>query len=181
MKTSESSAQFAVRAGDREGLGVIYDSSGRLIPITAEAQLAVLTNWDLDVISPWRRVMPKTIFAGFHGKSSSSLYITSERLVLVRKIDDWREVSEQLTPLGLPNAAAREAELRWLREGGIRQFCEIFPSRLHRVSMKRYRRQQSMLDMRLLGDDGRKYGILLWKTDGKDEKAVDLIGSRFGR
>lgn len=176
---SKSAPKGVLHSGDRDGLGVVYDSAGQLLILPGEASIATLANWDLDIISPWRRVVPKTIFAGFHGKASSRLYVTSARMVLIRDIDEWRELSEQLTPLGLPSAAAREAELKNLKSLGSRQFCEIFPANLRTVSAKRYRKHLSMLDLRLIGNDGRQYGIMFWKTDGKDEPAIALIESRF--
>lgn len=179
MSQPESSQKRILRAGDRDGLDVVYDSAGQLLLLHDEVVVVALTNWDLDVISPWRRIMPKTMFAGFHGKASSRLYVTSDRIVLVRDIDDWRELSEQLTPLGLPNAAAREAELRKMKRMGVRQFCEIFPDNLRIASVKRYQKTLSMLDLHLVGSDGRRYGVMMWKTDGKDEAAITLLETRF--
>lgn len=168
-----------VQAGDRQGLGVIYDSYGDLIPRPAESILKSVANWDLDVMSPWRRVLPQTIFPGFHGKASSRLYITSARIVFVREIDEWRELAGELTPLGLPNAAAKERWLVALKRAGIRQFCQILPQALTLVSFKKYVKRGSMLDMKLMGDDDRQYAIMVWKTDGRDEVTLDLIESRF--
>ncbi len=159
-------------------MGDVYDVQGRLILLPGETEVAAFNNWDIDVISPWRRIMPKTIFPGYHGKASSTLCVTSQRIVLIRRIDDWRELAERLTPLGLPDAAAREAELEALKREGVRQFCEILTGMLRIVSAKRHR-NRSMLDIRLVDPSGRRYGILLWKTDGEDEKAADVIQSRF--
>ena len=170
-----------IRAGDRDGRNTIYYPSGELICLPGEVVLATSANWDVDIISPWRRILPKTVFSGFHGRASSKLYITSTRIVLIREIDEWRELADQLTPLGLPNAAAREAELKTLVKGGLRQFCDIRPGKLRVVSAKRYRKSQSMLDLRLMGDDSRQYGILIWKTDGREEETLSLIESRFKR
>ncbi len=181
MTDARSSSKRTLRAGDRAGLGVVYDSAGQLILLPGEAVTVALPNWDIDVISPWRRVMPKTLFPGFHGKASSRLFVTSHRIVLVRDIDDWRELSEQLTPLGLPSAAAREVDLRNLKRQGVRQFCELYPANLRVVSAKRYHRYSSMLDLRLMGSDGRRYGVMVWKTDGLDEVSIALIESRFAQ
>ena len=168
-----------IRSGDRKGLGAVYDVSGNLILLPVERILKCVANWDMDVMSPWRRVLPKTVFPGFHGKASSKLYVTSARIVLIREIDEWRELSGELTPLGLPNAAAKEKWLATHKRDGIRQFCEILPHALTVVSSRRYVKRGTMLDMKLMGDDGRQYAIMMWKTDGHDEPTLDLLRSRF--
>ncbi len=170
-----------VKAGDRQGLGVIYDSSGSLITHTGEKVLKILANWDMDVMSPWRRVLPKTIFSGFHGRAKSALYVTSSRIVLLREIDEWRELAGDLTPLGLPNAAAKERRLADLRRAGIRQFCQLLPEALTLVSLRKYGRRICMLDMKLLGIDRRQYAVMIWKTDGRDNATLEFLESRFRR
>ncbi len=168
-----------IRAGDQDGRGTVYDIAGELIPRPNETLLKTLVNWDVDVISPWRRFMPHTVFAGFHGKASSRLYVTTNRMVLVREIDEWRQLAGDLYPLGLPNAAAKEIELRRLREQGIRQYCEIATNSLRVVAVKEYSKKSSMLALRLLGDNRRQYGLMIWKTDGRDVDALKLLRSRF--
>ncbi len=143
--------------------------------------MCVATGWDMDAFSPWRRLMPKSIFLGFNTKASSKLFITSARIVLIREIDPWRETSDQMTPLGIPNAAAKKVDLQKLKESGAREFCEVHTSGLSLVSAKRYTRRGSMIDMRLLGEDGNQYAVSYWKTDGKDDKILGLIESQFGR
>lgn len=174
-----STSEQIIKAGDHEGLDVIYSPAGSLIVGVGEKILKSVANWDMDVMSPWRRVMPKTIFAGFHGKASSKLYVTSERIVLVRDIDEWRELAGELTPLGLPTAAAKEQRLKALKGLGVRQFCEVLTCRLVLSSRRRYTKRGSMLDLKLIGDDGRQYAIMIWKTDGSDPETLDLIESRF--
>jgi hypothetical protein len=146
-----------------------------------ESLLSELEHWDVDVTSPWRRLLPHTVFPGFHGQASSRLYVTSLRIVLIREIDEWRELAGELYPLGLPNAVAKEAFLRQLKNEGVRQFCEIYPSALRVVSAKKYLKRKSMLDLRLIGDDGQQYAIMIWKTVGGDAGVLDLILSRFKR
>lgn len=173
-------SQPVVRAGDLDGLGRVYSEEGHLITHSGENILKAVKGWDLDVISPWRRILPKTIFSGFGGKTSSTLYVTTERIVLVRDIDVWREVKGELTPLGLPTAAAKEILLKRLKSAGARQFCEIWPGKLRVVKKKRRERRWSWLELHLLGTDGNQYAITLWKTDGLDRETLALIQSQFG-
>ena len=81
-----------IRVGDLDGLGSVYSDSGSLIARTGERVLKTTQGWDIDISTPWRKVLPKILFAGFSGKASSKLYVTTDRIVLVRAIDVWREV-----------------------------------------------------------------------------------------
>src|SRR5713226_5132772 len=127
-----------VWVGDLDGLGMVYSGGGGLIAKPGEEVLKTVEGWDIDVSSPWRKVLSTTIFAGFEGKASSKLYVTTERIVLVRDIEILREIKEELSPLGLPAAAAKEIHLRQLRSSGARQFCEIWPRSLRVVKVKRF-------------------------------------------
>lgn len=171
----------SVRAGDVEGRGSIYDLTGNLIPRVGEFILRRALGWEADVRSPWRRFLPKMVFAGYRGKSRSTLYVTSHRIVLVRDVDTWREVSGEMNLLGLPNAVAKEARLGEIRAAGVRQFCEILPQQLTIISSKKYVKRGSMIDMRLLDSAGRQYAISIWKSDGRDDETLALIESRFTR
>ena len=170
-----------VRAGDSDGLRRIYSEAGGLITESDEEMLVAATGWDVEVCSPWRRFLPKIIFAGFGGRASSKLFVTTKRLVLVRDIDTWRELKGELTPLGLPTAAAKEARLKKLKSLGVRQYCEIRPRDFHVVKKKSFDRQRSWIDLRLVGADGKQYAVTLWKTDGPDPKTRTLIESQFNR
>jgi len=123
----------------------------------------------------------ETIFSGFGGKASSKLFVTTDRLVLVRDIDVWREVKGELTPLGLPAAAAKEIHLRELKSAGAREFCEIYSRKLRVVKKKRIDRRWSWLDLHLIGADRRQYAITIWKTEGLDPDTLTLIESQFAR
>ena len=116
---------------------------------------------------------------GFGGKASSKLFVTSRRIVLVRDIDPWRELKGELTPLGIPTAAAKEAKLKKLKSLGARQYCEIRPADLRIVKEKSFDRPQSWVNLHLVGVDGKQYGITLWKTDGSDQETRALIESQF--
>jgi hypothetical protein len=170
-----------VRAGDLDGLGMIYSDAGGLITEADEEMLIAATGWDAEVCSPWRRFLPKILFAGFGGEASSKLFVTTKRLVLVRDIDTWRELKGELTPLGLPTAAAKEARLKKLKSLGVRQYCEILPRDLHVVKKKSFDRRQSWIDLRLVGTDGKQYAVTIWKTDGPDQETRTLIESQFSR
>ena len=170
-----------VRAGDLEGLRRIYSDAGGLVTESDEEIVRVAAGWDVNVRSPWRRVLPKSIFEGFSGKASSKLFITNRRIVLVRDIDPWRELKGELTPLGIPTAAAKEVRLKQLMSRGARQYCEIRPRDFRVVKKKSFDRPRSWLDLRLVGVDGRQYAITLWKTDGLDQETRALIESQFGR
>ena len=174
-------SRFIVRSGDMDGLNSVYASDGTLIPQHGESIVKTSDGWDMEVSSPWRRLLPNLIFTGFAGTASSRLYITSVRIVLLRDIDSWRELKGELTPLGIPNAAAKEVKLRKLRAVGARQYCEIFPQSLRIVRMKRSARRRSWMDLRLIGADNHQYTITLWKTNGTDEETASLIESMFPR
>src|SRR6266571_542376 len=93
---SDYRAQPPVRAGDLDGLGRIYSDMGGLITESDEKILMATPGWDAEVSSPWRRFLPKIIFAGFGGQASSKLFVTTNRLVIVRDIDTWRELKGEL-------------------------------------------------------------------------------------
>jgi hypothetical protein len=176
---STDQARPVVRAGDLDGLGTTYSLSGDLVLASGERIVRVAEGWDMDVVSPWRRVLPKTIFSGFSGKISSKLFVTTDRIVLIRSIDAWREIKGELTPLGLPAAAAKEIYLKRLKAAGAWQFCEIWPQALRVVKHKKLERRWSWLALRLLGSDGKQYGVTLWKAGGLDPDTLTLLQSRF--
>jgi len=170
-----------IRAGDRDGLGTVYSEWGGLITRPSETVIRTARGWDIDVISPWRRILPGTVFSGLDGEVPSSLYVTSERIVLVREIDIWREVKGDLTPLGLPTAAIKEAKLKKLKSAGARRYCEILPQEVRTVRARVKRRPRSWLHLRLLGRDDRQYGVTIWSWRGPDEETLSFIESRFRR
>lgn len=176
---SEETDLSIVRVGDLDGLGTVYTERGGLITRPGEEILKSAEGWDLNVSSPWRRVLPRILFEGFGGKALSRLYVTTERIVLVREIDIWRQVKGELTPLGVPAAAAKEAHLKKLRSAGARQFCEIRTGRLRVAKAKRVEKRSSWLDLRLIGNDGQQYALTIWKTEGLDPDTLSLIRSRF--
>lgn len=168
-----------VRAGDLEGRLSVYDLDGELMMKPSESLLGKFTGWEMTAISPWRRYLPNVIFLGLNKQASSRLYVTSQRVVLIRDVDPWRETSSDMTPLGMPNAAARNLELRQMKAAGARQFCEVFPNRLRAVQTRKSPKGTTWLGLRLKGDDGRQYRVSYWKTDGEDAEALSLIESRF--
>lgn len=176
---STGSRHPVVRVGDLDGLGRVYSEGGGLITKSGEEISKTAEGWDMDVASPWRKVLPKIIFAGFEGKASSKLYVTTERIVLVRDIDVLREVREELSPLGLPAAAAKEIHLKQLKAAGARQFCEIWPRNFRVVKMKRFDKRWSWLGLRLVGADSRRYAITIYKTEGLDPETLTLVQAQF--
>src|SRR5437879_7308269 len=126
-----------VRVGDLGGLGSVYSEGGVLITNSGERILKVGDGWDMDISSPWRKILPEIIFAGFEGRASSKLYVTTERVVLIREINTWREIKEEMSPLGIPAAAAKGVDLKELKSVGGRQFCESYPRKLRVASVKR--------------------------------------------
>src|SRR5438445_5624801 len=170
-----------VRAGDLDGLRRIYSDTGGLVTESDEQIVRVATSWDVNVRSPWRKFLPRSIFEGFDGKATSKLFVTNRRIVFVRDIDPWRQLKGELTPLGIPTAAAKEVRLKQLKSRGARQYCEFRPRDFRVVKIKRFDRPRSRLDLRLVGVHGRQYAITLWKTDGLDQETRALIESQFGR
>src|SRR2546430_17149231 len=170
-----------VRAGDLDGLRRTYSDTGELVTESDEQIVRVATNWDVNVRSPWRKFLPRSIFEGFDGKATSKLFVTNRRIVFVRDIDPWRQLKGELTPLGIPTAAAKEVRLKRLKSLGARQYCEIRPLDLHVVKKSSFDRRQSWIDLRLVGTDGKQYAVTLWKTDGPDQETRALIESQFSR
>ncbi len=179
--TDGGSSQPLVRAGDRNGLGTVYSTWGGLICQPGESILKTAQGWDMEVRTPWRRFLSKLVFTGFGGEVSSELYITTQRIVLIRKIDIWRELRGELSPLGLPNAAAKEVELRRLQASGARQFCALESQNLRLAKSKKFSAPRSLLDLFLIGTDGRQYVATIWKPKGVDDETLSLIESRFRR
>ncbi len=177
----EGDAGLVVRVGDLDGLSRIYSQAGGLITEAGEEILRVTTGWDANVSSPWRRFLPKIMFSGFGGLASSKLFVTNKRIVLVRDIDSWRELKGELTPLGVPTAAAKEARLKKLKSLGARQYCEIRARNLRIVKQRSLDRPRSWVSLRLIGTDGKQYAITLWKTDGPDQETRTLIESQFSQ
>src|SRR5213594_4795556 len=125
-----------VGAGDLDGLRRIYSDTGGLVTESDEQIVRVAISWDVNVRSPWRKFLPRSIFEGFDSKATSKLFVTNRRIVLVRDIDPWRQLKGELTPLGIPTAAAKEAKLKKLKSLGARQYCEIRPADLRIVKEK---------------------------------------------
>jgi len=168
-----------VRAGDLDGLGSVYSELGSLIARSEEKTLGIGEGWEMNIRSPWRTVFPRTVFPGFGGTSSSKLYVTTERIVLVRDINVWRELKDELSPLGVPTAAAKEIRLQKLRSAGARQYCEIRPRDFRVVKLKKTNKRSSWLDLRLIGSDERQYAITIWKTNGVDGGTLSIVESQF--
>lgn len=168
-----------IRAGDIDGQGSIYDSEGKLIGRQGESVLRVAGSWDVNVLSPWRKWLPRILFEGFNGQAKSTLYITTQRVVLIREIDTWRELKGEFTALGLPNATAKEWFLADIRKRGGRQYCVIWSAGLKVVKSKKYSQPRSLLYLRTLGADGKRYAISLWKTDGVDNETLEMLESQF--
>lgn len=168
-----------ISCGDISGRGQVYDSSGRLILEPGESILGISKGFDLTAYTPWRRLAPRVIFLGFNKPAESRLYVTSSRVVLIREIDSWRQVSGEMTPLGIPNAVASKSELDRLRAQGVRQFCEIRPQSLKLIHVRRSSKPGAWIRMRLLGSNGNRYALSIWKTDGEDRDVFSLIESQF--
>lgn len=179
--TPEKRLSRIVRAGDYEGVGKVYSQWGGLITRPDEQILRSADDWEMDVRSPWRSVLPGMIFMGFTGPISSKLFVTTDRIVLIRKIDPFRELKGELTPLGLPKAAEKEVALRKLQAAGARQFCEIWPKHLRIAKLKKHGRPAHAMDMFLIGTDGVQYALSFWKPQGSEPDVVALIESRFPR
>ena len=169
----------AIRAGDTEGRGRIYNSQGDLIVQRGEAILSVSMGWDMHASGSWRRVLPNVIFLGFNPKASSRLYITSTRIVLIRDIDPARELTGEMTILGMPTGIAKEVRLKRLKAAGIREYCEVTPERLRLVRARKPVKSRSLLDLYLEDPTGTRYVLSFWKTDGRDEKTLSALESRF--
>ncbi len=176
-----ASAGVAVRAGDISGRATVYTVGGTLILYQGEQIQRTASGWDMNVSTPWRKILPKVVFLGYNTKATSTLYITSLRIVLIREIDSWREAASDMTVLGMPTAIAKEVRLKQLKAAGIRQFCELFPEDLRVAKSRRSTRHGSWLGLLLEDSKGARFAISFWKTDGEDSQVLDSIETRFAR
>ncbi len=178
MPTRGPSRQI-VNAGDVEGHSRVYDTQGNLLTRPGESVLRVSQGWDMTAQTPWRRWLPQVIFLGLNKPASSRLYVTTTRIVLIRDIDPERETAGDMTPLGMPNAVARAAELKRLKSAGVRQFCEVHTASLKVSRIRRSRKGATWLGLDLIGQDGLEYRISYWKTDGEDRETLGLVELQF--
>lgn len=178
--TKKKPSSTIVRTGDLVGLGTVYDSSGRLVLLPSESVLVETKGWDMEVCLGWRRFLPQIIFEGFNGPVSSTLYVTTERVVLIRDIDVWRETKADMSPLGIPGGVAKAVDLKRLASAGAREFCELRPRQMQVAGLRRLKKLQAWLDFHLVGSDGQRYEVLLCKIGGEDVETATLLESRFG-
>jgi hypothetical protein len=150
-----------VRAGSLEGLGIVYEFGGQLVNLSNERILGVDEGWELQVRTPWRRILPTIVFPGFYGNVSSRLYVTTDRIVFIREIDPFRETKGDMTPYGFPGAIAKKIHLEEAKAAGARAFCEFWPQRLH--------------------IDEKQFAATLWKRKGSNPEMQTLVLSRFAR
>ncbi len=171
-----------VRAGDEDGLGRVYSADGGLLTSAGETVIQSSEGWDLNASSPWRRVLPGIIFEGFNGEVSSRLYVTNERIVLVRDFDVLRELGGEFTPVGAPTATAEAIRRRRLKSLGVRAYCEIWPQTLKVVKEKFFAKPRSWLNLKLIGTDGVQYALLIWRwRKDPDDAMLNLLRTRFSR
>jgi len=175
--SSQNVADSAIRTGDVDGLGRLYSEFGGPILHPQEAMLAERQGCDLAAYGSWRLFFPKRIFHPLPGKPSGTLHVTSDRLIFIRAIDVWKEVKPLLTPLGLPTAAEKESNLNRLKAIGARQYCEIFPSRLQLLHV---RRKSGLLHLRLRGIEGSRYEVFFY-TDKDDPVFFDRLEHSMGQ
>ena len=86
-----------------------------------------------------------------------------------------------MTPLGIPNGIAKGARLKQLKAAGVREFCEVYPGRLRIVHSKKSTKHGSWIGLRLVDESGKQFYLSFWKTDGKDDRMLSTIESRFQR
>lgn len=170
-----------VRAGSLEGLGTVYESGGQLVNLSNERILGVDEGWELQVRTPWRRILPTIVFPGFYGNVSSRLYVTTDRIVFIREIDPFRETKGDMTPYGFPGAIAKKIHLKEAKAAGARAFCEFWPQRLHIARVRQAERPRSWIDLRLLGPGEKQFAATFWKRKGSNPEMQTLVLSRFAR
>src|SRR5438552_19028893 len=97
----ESGAQAypVVRAGDLDGLQRIYSDTGGLVSESDEEIVRVAASWDVNVRSPWRKFLPRSIFQGFDGNAVSKLFATNRSIVRLRDTHAWRQRAARRTRL----------------------------------------------------------------------------------
>lgn len=172
---------MAVRAGSLDGRGTLYTTDGQLVTLSDERILRMDEGWELEVASPWRRILPTIVFPGYYGKVSSRLYVTTDRIVFIREIDPFRETKGDMTPYGFPDAIAKNIYLKEIRTAGARAFCEFWPQRLRVAKLRQAVRPRSWINLRLLGPEEKQYDATFWKRKGANLEMQALIISRFAR
>jgi hypothetical protein len=172
----EEMGKYLVRIGDLDGMGKVYSEAGGLVPRSDETLLRRTKNADMDVLSPWRRILPGVLFSMLGHGVESDLYITTRRIVLIRKIDVYRSIKEYLTPFGLATAMEKEQHLKALQAMRARQYCLLWP-RDFRLAKSKV--SKSLATLYLVGVDGRKYAVTVWTSDKADTETIPLVASLF--
>jgi hypothetical protein len=172
---------MVVRAGSLEGLRTVYTAEGELITLPGERILHVDQGWDLHVRTPWRRFLPTIVFMRFPGDTSSRLYVTTDRIVLIREIDPFRETKGDMTPYGFPSAVAKKIQLSEAKAAGARAFCELLPQRLLIVKLQQAEHPRSWVDLRLLAPQATQFAVTFWSGKESDPEMQAIILSRFAR
>lgn len=165
-----------IRVGDLDGLGVIYSETGALVVSPRENILKERSGCDAHVTASWRSILAKTFFSSAPGTPSGHLYITTHRVVLIRKLDLWKEIKPLLTPLSLPAAAGKENRAKEIISRGGRQYCEIPTSRF---TISAARRKDTLAILYLKDSNGAKYRVVLY-TDEPDPDFLLFVQNRFG-
>ncbi len=180
----------AVRPGSLDGFGTIYDQEARLIAKSNERIEREAARWDAEVLSPWKRVLPKILFdfqdPRLHRGLQSALYITSERIVLIREVPGWGESRSRMAPPFRSGGMTAEEEVALIQRLAFplskgRQYLEVWPDRLDVVELNRSDRRRSFLEVRAHGRDRREFRIYFQRESGPDPTTSALIESRFPR
>ncbi len=124
-----------VSFGELSGKDVVYDRDGRLILTSAETILLVSPEQNVYVECLEPKTKDSTIFQPT--KEEGSLYITSRRLVFIRRPDPWRAAWRDLTPFGVGDAAAKALRAKDLRALGAFEYFEVSLTEITSFNVKR--------------------------------------------
>lgn len=171
----DESNRAAVRGGDISGLRSVYTDDGTLILHGGEQLLGTWRDCDIAAFAAWRPFFARPVFHAYPGRTESRLYITTRRIVLLRKIDIWKEVKPLLTPLGVGDAVSEQSRLSRTVALHGREFCEVLTNRL---MIKRFRERRTILLMKLIDMDGAKYTIAFY-SPAPDAALFRAIEGRF--
>ncbi len=174
---ARNDANAGIEVGDLDGLNRIYGPDGGVLTKSGETVLGVRDRCELGAFESWRKLFAPLVFESLRGASAGRVFVTTERLVFLREIDTWKQVKASMSPLGLPGAVVKEAELNRIKGAGGRQYFQLWTSGF---SLAWAKRVDGLIGLRLVGRDGRKWRVVV-HADIDDPPFFALIEGRFPR
>ena len=185
---------IGMRVGHLDGRGVVYDEGGMPLLQEDETILKHVPGDNLSVSeasSLWnmRSFMEQTAEKG-------DLFLTSQRLIFIRRPDPFLAAKDDAYPLGMADAVAKAYKARTLKSKGVFEFCEISLAEVDGFWVRRNsvgvlflgspRNVTRKAVMYRRGPNDDKFAILhkllsqrLPETEPEDRKGSFLLGARY--